>query len=474
MRYYIEEIITAVNGSWPQAPAGLEINGYSIDSRTVEKGELFFAFKGDVRDGHEFVPMALDAGAAAAVVRSSYQSPVADESRLIRCESGLKALHDLASFSRDEKGLKLVGITGSCGKTTTKDVTAALLGACLKTEKTWGNYNNIWGMPLALLRREAGAEAYVCEMGMSFPGELSRVTGIARPDIMILTNVRPVHMVNFGSLQDIAEAKAEAFQGLKTGGTIVANADDPEVMRVASREEARMFTFGIDNAADLAITSYHSLGVDGISLQLSYQRKQHEFSSPLPGKHNLYNILAGLSAGVNLGLEIEEMITGLERVQLSPLRGSLRTFSSGWSLFDDSYNSNPAALSSVLRMISESERFSGKIAVIGDMLELGSIEKEAHREVGVLVTELGFSRLITVGPLAKLAGEAAVAAGFSQDRVHSCNNPLEAAGVVREVVKEGEIVLFKGSRGVKLDQAVSKLVEAEEGFAGENGVKKKL
>jgi UDP-N-acetylmuramoyl-tripeptide--D-alanyl-D-alanine ligase len=474
MKYRIEEIIAAMNGSWPQAPAGMEIDGYSIDSRTVQEGELFFAFRGEVRDGHEFVPMALDSGAAAAVVRSNYTNEDVDPGRLIRCESGLKAMHDLASFSRDEKGLKLVGITGSCGKTTTKDVTAALLGACIKTEKSWGNYNNIWGMPLALLRRDAGAEAYVCEMGMSFPGELARVTQIARPDIMILTNVRPVHLVNFNSLQEIAEAKAEAFQGLRQGGVIVANADDPEVMRVASRENTKLFTFGIEKKADLSISSYSSLGVDGITFTLDYDGKTFDFETPLPGVHNLYNLMAGLSAGINLELDIDTMMAGLAKVELSPLRGSLIEMAAGWTLFDDSYNSNPAALSSVLKMIADSERFSGKIAVIGDMLELGGLENEAHREIGKLVAELGFSRLITVGPLAALAAESALVEGLGQEQVIRCESVLEAAATVGEVVRAGDIVLIKGSRGVKLDQAVSNLVEADTGHTRENGVKQTL
>lgn len=474
MKYSIREILNVIKGNWPAAPAELEISGFSIDSRTVKAGELFFAFQGDVRDGHEFVADALAAGAVAAVVRKEFRNDDVDGSRLIYCEDGLKALHDLASYSRDEPGLSLVGVTGSCGKTTTKDVTAALLGACLKTEKTAGNYNNIWGMPLALLRRAEGADVYVCEMGMSFAGELEKVTAIARPDIMVLTNVRPVHMVNFNSLQEIAEAKAEAFRGLKEGGTIVANADDPEVMRVAAKEKAAKFTFGIGNQADLMIREFHSLGVDGISFTLVYKSESFSYSSPLPGRHNLYNLLAGLSTGLVLGLSLDLMMKGLDGVELSPLRGRLTDFKAGWTLFNDSYNSNPAALSSVLQMISESERFSGKIAVIGDMLELGHLQEEAHREIGRLIFSLGFNKLVTVGPLAGMAAESAESAGMDRKDIYCCKDALEAADVIEGIVKEGEIVLVKGSRGVKLDRTVAKLIEADKSLHRENGVKLKL
>jgi UDP-N-acetylmuramoyl-tripeptide--D-alanyl-D-alanine ligase len=460
MNYTVEDICRLARGEAGGLDPQTAFEGYSIDSRTIRHGELFFAVRGENLDGHRFVEEALGRGGAAAVVSDDYQLSTAPEGRLIRVADPLQAMQVLASASRDEPGLKLIGITGSCGKTTTKDITAALLAGLVKVGRNTGNLNNLYGLPLGLLRRPAGLEYYVCEMGMSVPGEMSRLAQIARPDVAVFTNVHGVHLMNFKSVSGIADAKAEMLEGVPPDGLVVANIDDPEVMRIAKGGGRTVLTFGTAGQADVRAAEVEDRGLSGLSFRLRAAGKVLPVESPLPGLHNLQNIVAAVATGVALGLDAEELLKGLGRIELSPLRSRISEYDGGWTLFNDAYNSNPVALKHTLRVISRSNGFNRRVAVLGDMLELGAGELEAHRECGAFLALSGIDELITVGPLAATLAEAAVAAGFEAGKVIAVPDSASAIAPTIQAIERnppGTLVLVKGSRGVKMEKIVSEL-----------------
>jgi UDP-N-acetylmuramoyl-tripeptide--D-alanyl-D-alanine ligase len=459
MRIAVADMLKATGGVWNDAPAGALFSGWSIDSRSARAGDIFFAITGDVQDGHAFVENAFAVGIAAAFVRHGFRRADGSVTGLIQCDDPLMALHDLASWSRDREELRVVvGITGSCGKTTTKDITAALLGAGYSVGKNIGNLNNIWGQPLAMLRRPDNADLYVCEMGMSFPGELRRVARIARPDLAVYTNISPVHLVNFTSIDDIAEAKAEMLEALKPGGPVIANADDPQVMRIARRSGHPLITYSFGGEADVRALAWDDRGIDGLSFELEIRARKYAGTSPLPGLHNLANLLAGLAAGIALGLDPAAMLDRMGEIELSPLRSHIQEFAEGWTLYNDAYNSNPAALRSVLQTVAHSARFSRRFAVLGDMLELGPDERRAHHEMGQFIAPLGFDVLITIGSLSVDLARAAIAAGMPAERVSCAETAAEATELLAPKIARGDLVLVKGSRGKKLERIVEQLM----------------
>ncbi len=456
MRFTVEEICRIAGAAAEMAPA-VAFEGYSIDSRMVGAGDLFFAIAGENFDGHDFVGEALTRGAAAAVVRRGFDGLPGTDDRLLFCDDPLDALHALAAASRLEEGLRVVGITGSCGKTTTKDILAAMIARRLRIGKNAGNLNNIWGLPLAMLRRPPGLEVYVCEMGMSYAGELRTVTRIARPDVAVFTNIHGVHLVNFPSVEAIAAAKAEMLEGVPADGAVVANADDPQVMRIAASSGRRLVTFGRERKADVAAAGVADRGIDGLEFDLRVSGRELRVASPLPGIHNLENLLAALATGIALGLEPEELLVGLDDLEMSPWRSRIVRFEEGFALYDDAYNSNPEALGGVLATLARSNGFGRRLAVLGDMLELGDGERQAHRECGAAVARCGVDLLIAVGPLAAELAAGAREAGMERDAVVEVPDSEAAVAPTLSAVRPGDLVLVKGSRGVKMETVVAEL-----------------
>lgn len=460
MRYTVKEICELLGAEAEDLEPGLAFDGYSIDSRTVKDGELFFAVTGEVHDGHRFVEDALAAGAAAAVVKRVFKRRDGSRSKLISGAEPLEAMQQLAAHSRSAEDLKLVGITGSCGKTTTKDIIAALLPERLGHGKNAGNLNNLYGLPLGLLRRRPGLDIYICEMGMSVPGEMSRLSRMAKPDLAVFTNIHGVHLMNFSSVREIAEAKAEMLEGLTAGGNIVANAEDPEVMRIANRSRRKIITFGFEDGADFRAVEIVDKGISGLDFKLLAGGKSIPIESPLPGTHNLQNLLAAIATGAALGLEPEELIAGINRIELSPYRSNIVEFEEGWTLYDDAYNSNPVALRKTIQALVRSNGYLRRIVVLGDMLELGQGEDEAHRECGAFLAGREIDRLIAVGPLAEKFVDGALEAGMAPEKatkVASAQEAIEPTIASIEENPKGTLVLVKGSRGVKMETVVAGL-----------------
>lgn len=449
MRLSAGEVARLVAGSVASGHPHAQVEGFSIDSRRVEPGQLFFAIVGPRHDGHHFVSQAIARGACGIVASSDVA--VGTDVFLVRVADTTRALQDLAAAIRDRAGVQVVAITGSTGKTTTKDAAAAAIATRHRVLKSEGNLNNHYGLPLSLLRLGDESVA-VLEMGMSAPGEIARLCEIAKPDVSVLTNVGEAHLEFFGTVDAIGEAKGEIFVGLKAEGVAVVNADDPLVLEQAKKFSGRKIRFGLSDDADVRghVASASSAGV-----RFTVERgpDRVDVSSPLPGRHNVYNLLAGLAAASALDVPISIAARGLTELLPAHHRGERLELPGGVVVIDETYNSNPRALRAALDLLS-TEPGRRHVAVIGDMLELGEAAEELHRQAGRDAASRGVDVLIAVGGLADCVLEGAKDAGIKTARLDAVRSAEEAGALVRGLLREGDVVLFKGSRGVGLERAI--------------------
>jgi UDP-N-acetylmuramoyl-tripeptide--D-alanyl-D-alanine ligase len=431
--------------------------GATLDSRQVTGGELFFALAGERTDGHRFVGQALERGASAVIVERAMEIPVGGGA--IQVSDSLEALHKLTRDVRTREPRKLVGITGSVGKTTTKEILAAMLARRFRVARNPGSLNNTLGFPVALLGIPEGTEWMVAEMGMSTPGELRQVSDLGRPDVAVFTNVRPAHLQAFGSLEAIREAKAELLDGLAEDGLVVANRDDPQVVEIARRHAGRVIWFGRETTADYRVEDVGSLtnGRVGSRFKLVTADETLEVELPMHGLYNIDNFLAAAACANTLGIPLVDIAEAVQAVEPSPMRGVVHRLADGSTVVDDCYNSNPAALNEALRSALE---IPGKRhwAILGDMLELGEAAGEFHEEAGRAAAELGFSPIIGVGPLARRLVEGARSAGAESHWYQGA----QAAAAVAEELRPGDTLLVKGSRGVGLEVVVAAMLAAAE------------
>jgi UDP-N-acetylmuramoyl-tripeptide--D-alanyl-D-alanine ligase len=445
MRLSLEEIARWTGAA---SPAGkilpLCAEGYSIDSRTIRPGEVFFAVRGN-RDGHDFAPAALAGGAGAAVVA---RGPLRERARLLLVADPKAALQELARRARQKWGGRVIAVTGSNGKTTTKEITAALLATRYRTAKTQGNLNNDLGLPLSLLRLEEEAEVGVLELGMNHPGELRALAAIAQPNVGVVTNVSAAHLEFFASVDQIALAKRELIESLGPGGVAVLNADDERVRRFAEVHPGRTLTYGVESEAEVQATGVEILGLEGARFRLVGVAA--DFRTFLPGRHNLYNTLAGLATARALGIELESLAHAAATLQPARMRGETLEVR-GARVINDCYNSNPRAVETVLELLAASPA-QRRIAVLGEMLELGEATEQLHRQVGRKAALLNLNLLVGVRGAARfIVEEAGPGAVFFPD-------PAAAGQYLRKVLQPGDLVLFKGSRGVKLEVALHRLI----------------
>jgi UDP-N-acetylmuramoyl-tripeptide--D-alanyl-D-alanine ligase len=453
----VEEIARATGGRIVSGDPRSECAGAAIDSRKIQGGEIFFALPGTRTDGHRFVGVAAAQGAGAVVV----QEDVSADTAIVRVDDSLKALQDLARHVRNS-GVpqKLVGITGSMGKTTTKELLAAMLGARFRTSKTVGNFNNLIGYPLCLLNVPDGTEWMVAEMGMSSAGELRELSLMGRPDAAVFTVVRPVHLEFFASVSDIAEAKSELLAGLAPDGPVIANADDPEVTRIAKRHGKNVIWYGVESTAvDVRLTDL-APGPEGVGsrfhLRAGNQNPQNaDFELPLHGLYNAENCMAAAACAWSLGMTLDEIAESVREVKPASMRGVVHR--GAFTVVDDSYNSNPAALAKALESAARLPVAPGRrrVAVLGDMRELGPEGPRFHRESGETAARLGFSPVLGVGDLSRELTAGARAAGAE---AHWVADAAAAAEWAAANVQIGDLVLVKASRGVGLDAVVRRLV----------------
>ena len=444
-----------MGGEVTMGDGGAIWQGAALDSRKVRGGELFFALRGEQSDGHRFVGSALAAGAAAAVVEREVELGAFTGATLVRVADVYRGLHALTRAIRAVTPRRLVGITGSTGKTTTKELLGALLARRWRTAKSPGNLNNLYGFPLALMSVPDDTEWMVAEMGMSTPGELRGVSLLGQPDVAVFTNVRAVHLEFFGTVAAVAEAKAELLAGLRPDGFIVANADDPEVARIAARDGRRVVWYGRQGAAEVRALDLELSpgGRPGSRFTLQAGEDRVAVALPLHGAYNVDNALAAAACAWALGLPLGEIAAGLAQASPAAMRGVVHALPGGGTLVDDSYNSNPGAVEQALAAAATLPG-TRRWAVLGDMLELGPEAPRFHREAGERAAAAGFAPVAAVGPLAgELAGGAGPAGVAFPDAA-------AAAAWAPGELRSGDVVLVKGSRGIGLERVVEALRRA--------------
>jgi UDP-N-acetylmuramoyl-tripeptide--D-alanyl-D-alanine ligase len=468
-------LIEALTGVRPEMPKR-EITGAMVDSRQATPGALFVALPGDRLDGHDFVQDAFQRGASVALVQRdlSGQFTQLDLSAgvpaeglaipgkkpyCLRVPDTLRALQQIARFWRRQLDLRVIGITGSVGKTTTKEVIAEVLSQRFRTLKTSGNLNNEIGLPLTLLELGEEHERAVLEMGFYVPGEIRLLCELALPQIGVITNVGTVHAERAGSIEAIAQGKTELVSALPPApeGVAVLNFDDPLVRRMAGQTKARIFFYGLDPQADLWADGVEGLGLDGIRFRLHYRNETLYLRVPMIGRHSVQTALRAAAVGLADGLTWQEIVAGLRSGQTQLRLVAVRA-ENGALLLDDTYNASPQSTLAALNLLEELD--GRRVAVLGDMLELGQYEEQGHELVGVRAAEV-VDELVTVGERARMIAQAAMRAGLSPKRITQLAESQEAIDYLRERLGAQDAVLVKGSRGMRMDQIVAAL-EARE------------
>ncbi|MGQ9617386.1 MAG: UDP-N-acetylmuramoyl-tripeptide--D-alanyl-D-alanine ligase [Candidatus Aminicenantia bacterium] len=447
------EVAFMMNGRILQGNPEILVRGYSVDSRTIKKGELFFALKG-VRDGHDFVEDALVKGGIGAVV--SRRSEVSQKNKvIIQVDDTLRALQNLAKKVVEKLKPKVVGITGSIGKTTVKENTFYLLSKFKKCIKSLGNLNNHVGLPLSILNIDVKDEVAILEMAMSSKGEIKLLTEIAPPDIAVLTNVNPVHLQFFSSVEEIALAKKEILEGTRDGGIAVLNGDDQLVRKVSLDFKGEKVFYGEGEENDIRIEEVKRDGEFGIECTINLRGEKERFRFKPIIKPLLINILPALGVGYAFGFRLKDFSPYLSGLRPFSMRGEIY-FLKNIVLINDSYNSNPKALETMLEELFY-VRGKRKIAVLGDMLELGEREEEFHRNIGKAIVKYGIDNLITVGELSKFIGDEAIKSGMGKEQIFNFSDSESVVKFLKEFLSEGDIVLVKGSRKMRMEIISEKL-----------------
>ena len=456
----IDDLLAGTGGTLfaPGARASLFAQ-VRIDSRAVAPGDLFVAVRGEVHDGHRFIPAAAAAGARGALVARGRAAEFAalPDFALIEVDDTLAALGALAAYWRERFPIPTIGITGSIGKSSTKELTAGLLGTRLRVLKSPKSYNNEFGLPLSVLMIGPETDVAVLEMGTFGPGELTSLAAIARPSIAIVTNVGHTHLERMGSQDGIARAKGELVAALPSDGTAILNGDDPRVAAMAALTTARALTYGYGEGCDLRASDLVDHGLAGLSFALHWRGERRAIErAPLLGAHSVYTALAAAAAALTLGLTLDEVVAGLgvshEATRLLIVPGL-----NGSTIIDDSYNAAPASALAALGILAQTPA-QRRLAVLGDMLELGEYEDEGHRIVGREVARVA-DHLLTIGPRARIIADEATARGLPMGQIDQFERKEEVVMALRAELRAGDAVLIKGSRGLALEDVVAALRE---------------
>jgi UDP-N-acetylmuramoyl-tripeptide--D-alanyl-D-alanine ligase len=450
MKFSLRAVADALGVSLPANPDAM-VTGWSVDSRTLQPGDLFFALRGPVHDGHAHIAEVFEKGAVAAVVEEADGF----EGRVLRVGDTLHALQQLAGWGRREWRGDVVAVTGSAGKTTTKDVIAEMLATGMATAKNQGNLNNHVGLPLSLLRADENARVAVLEIGMNHAGEIRDLAEIARPDVGVVTNVGYAHIENFESIDDIAAAKRELVEALGDRGTAVLNADDGRVAAFAASHHGRTILYGQSTSAQVRAEEVEYTRGDG-SPGVRFRVGAVRFESALTGRHSVSNLLAGIAVAGVYGVPPDRLKEKVQQLTPGKMRGE-RLQHNGVLIFNDCYNSNPDAVRAMLEVVRDTPA-RRRIAVLGEMLELGRWAEPLHRDVGNYAAVCGFDVLVGIRGAACYMVDAVKRAGLTADAAFFFDDPQEAGRLVRTLAQPGDVILFKGSRGVHVERALEEFL----------------
>jgi UDP-N-acetylmuramoyl-tripeptide--D-alanyl-D-alanine ligase len=458
------DVQAGTGGMLVKDSVGTVFSSVSIDTRTLQEGAVFFAIRGPNQDGHRFVPDALSKGALGAVVAQDYEYPGKFPAGrvLIKVEDTHQALKLLATSVRRLWSGTLVAVTGSMGKTTTREFGAQVLQSKFRVYQTPGNYNNLFGLPLALFGLSFDCDIGIFEMGMSAPGEIAEMCRIASPTIGIITNVAPVHMEFFDSIEKIALAKAELAEALPAEGTLIYNVDDPLVRKIADRFPWNRISFGISDQADVRAEEIEMMGLEQTRFQLSCDGITRPAVVPFAGTHYVENALAAAALGRHYKIAPAQIIESLEKLQGIGMRGQVIGFKDGFTAIDDSYNSNPWALMQMIEVLAGVPNFKRRILVAGEMLELGSHSDSLHAQCGSFAANHGLDVVVGVQGVARELVHAAMESGIPGTQAHFFDDSGSAAKFICGIVRSGDLLLIKGSRGVRMERIVNSLLSSFE------------
>jgi UDP-N-acetylmuramoyl-tripeptide--D-alanyl-D-alanine ligase len=461
----VAEVVQRTQGILVWGDPQRQVQGVSTDSRTVPAGALFVALRGEHFDGHQFATMALQRGAAAVLLSdvrcvADCQASTATSAG-IRVADTQKALQALALAQRRQFPGTVVAITGSNGKTTVKEMTAAVLQQRYATCKALGNLNNHIGVPLALLQLEAAHQVAVLELGMNHLGEIRRLCELALPHIGVITNIGLAHVGYVGSIERIQQAKGELIEALDATSVAIVNADDPRTLALGRRAPGRLLTFGQGPEADIRGWVRADRGLEGVLCTIVLDDTAYEVALPVLGAHQVLNALAAAAVGVAMHVPVAAIIAGLQSYHGMYGRMMVRRGVGGVTLIDDTYNASPQSMRAALQCLGHTRAAGRRLAVLGDMLELGARGPALHTEVGVLVAQSGVQELITVGPLAQHIAQGAQGAGMSTACIHMTTQPEDAVALLRSLRRAGDVMLLKGSRGMAMERLVRDLTEPE-------------
>ena len=459
----IEEVLKATGGKLLQGRGNLLFQGVSTDSRTVAEGELFVALKGPRFDGHHYAVEALAKKAGGVLIEEDQVGDIrwnGYRSRaVIAVKDTLSALGDMARDWRRKYSTPVVALTGSNGKTTTKEMIAACLGTTFSILKTEGNLNNLIGVPLTLLTLTEKERVVILEMGMNVPGEIRRLAEMAEPDVGLITNIQKVHLEGMGSLERLKEEKGELFRKMRRDGTILVNQDDPRVIELARDYPGQKITFGIEHPAEVMAKEIRLRGAEGTSFTLILEEEVMEIHLRLLGRQFVPNALCAMAIACLFGVEVKQAKEAIESLQPFPMRMEVVSLKGGKTLINDAYNANPYSMELALETLAEVKGKGRAIAVLGDMLELGSFTREAHEQLGEKVSELSIDFLLALGEEAPIVVESAIRHGFPMERAKVMESYSEAVFQLRQMIQSGDWILVKGSRRMGMERIAESLTE---------------
>ncbi len=458
----IEEVLRATGGRLLQG-SGNVFQGISTDSRTVLEGELFVALRGARFDGHHYALRALEKRAGGVLIEEDKVSDIRwnghRSQAVIAVKDTLSALGEIARSWRRKHNTPVVALTGSNGKTTTKEMIAACLETTFPILKTKGNLNNLIGVPLTLLTLTEKERVVVLEMGMNVPGEIRRLTEIAEPDVGLITNIQAVHLEGMGSLEKLKEEKGELYRRMRQDGTIVVNQDDARVVDLASDYPGQKITLGIEHPADVMAKEIRLQGAEGTSFTLILEGEVAEIHLPLLGRHFVPNVLSAVAVACLFGVEVKEVKRALENFRPFQMRMEVVPLKGGKTVINDAYNANPYSMEFALETLVEVKGKGRTIAVLGDMLELGNFTKEAHQRIGQKISQLSIDFLLALGEEAPVVVESAIRYGFQAERARVVESHSEALSILRQILQNGDWILVKGSRKMAMEKIVEGLRE---------------
>lgn len=451
------ELIKAVEGQLLWGEQDRVFAGITTDSRKIAEDNLFIPLVGEKFDGHDYIEQSLNSGAAVCLTQKSIP-PISGRTAVLVGNTS-KALRDIACWHRNKYKLPVVGITGSVGKTSTKDIIACVLSEKYNVLKTQGNFNNEIGLPLTLLNLEETHEAAVIEMGMSGFGEISRLTAIAQPQIAVITNIGAAHIEKLGSQRGILKAKLEILEGLKPRGLVVLNGDDPLLNEQRGIQGYRTVFFGMDGEQDYLARNYRSLGEAGTRFDISLNGRVYEITVPVPGIHNVYNSLAAIAAGTELNIPMETIIDGIAGYSPGNMRQNIIAYN-GIKIINDAYNASPQSMQAAINVLEELSVKTRGIAVLGDMLEMGGMSEGMHYSVGSFIKDKKIDYLITVGRDSINISNAVADSDNKTIRLHHFKNNSDALEFILSIIHEGDYILIKGSRGMKMEQIAEGIMKS--------------